>query len=116
MTRESLEAARSALCMAFGVMPSMVTDQAQGPGIREGQRHLAMWQLQPMAMLVAEEATAKLGLPVSIDCVRPLQAWDAGGRSRAFAGIVEGLARAKEAGLTPGEVAAALRVVDLEDV
>ena len=114
MTRESLEAARSSICLAYGVLPLMVTSQAQGPGVREGQRHLAMWMLQPIAMILAEEATAKLGLPVSVDCVRPLQAWDVGGRARAFAGMVEGLARAKEAQLTPGEVAAALEVVDLE--
>jgi hypothetical protein len=29
--------------------------------------------------------------------------------------MIEGMAKAKEAGLTPGEVAAALRIVDLED-
>jgi hypothetical protein len=29
--------------------------------VREGQRHLAQWTLQPIAALLAEEATAKLG-------------------------------------------------------
>jgi hypothetical protein len=114
-TVETLEAARAAVSNAFGVLPCLLVPGAQGPAIREAQRHLAMWMLQPVAFGVAEEATAKLGLPVEIDLLRQLHAWDVGGRSRAFAGMIEGMAKAKEAGLTPGEVAAALRIVDLED-
>lgn len=115
MTAESLEAARSAVALAFGVLPCLLIPGAQGPAIREAQRHLAMWTLQPIAFAVAEEATAKLGLPVEIDLLRQLQAWDVGGRARAFAGLIEGMAAAKQNGLTPGEVAAALRLVDLEE-
>ena len=114
MTKESLDQARGAIMAAFGVLPALFDDKAQGPLIREGQRQLATWTLQPIAMLIAEEASAKLGGDVQIDTLRPLQAYDAGGRARAFSGMIEGLARAKEAGLTPGEVEAALRVVDLE--
>lgn len=114
MTRESLDQARGAICAAFGVLPAMFADNAQGPLIREAQRQIATWTLQPIAMLIAEEASAKLGGTVEIDVLRSLQAYDIGGRARAFSGMVEGMARAKEAGLTPGEVAAALRLVDLE--
>jgi hypothetical protein len=115
MTAESLAASRAAVALAFGVLPCLLIPDAQGPSIREAQRHLAMWTLQPIAFAVAEEATVKLGLPVEIDLLRQLQAWDIGGRARAFAGILEGLAAAKQNGLTPGEVAAALKIVDLED-
>lgn len=114
MTRESLDQARGAICAAFGVLPAMFSDNAQGPLVREAQRHLATWTLQPLAMLIAEEASDKLGGMIEIDTLRPLQAYDAGGRARAFSGLIEGMAKAKEAGLTPGEVAEALRVVDLE--
>ena len=114
MTRESLEAARGAICAAFGVLPAMFDSSAQGPLIREAQRHLATWVLEPIAMLMAEEASDKLGGMIRIDCLRPLQAYDAGGRARAFAGYVEALAKAKEAGLSPGEVAEGLNVVNWE--
>lgn len=109
MTAETLSAAREAVCGAFGVLPAIFAGNAQGPLVREAQRHLCQWQLQPVAALLAEEASDKLGLPVQIDTMRPLQAYDAGGRARAFAGIVQALAMAKEAGVDPGR---ALELVD----
>lgn len=112
MTRETLEAARGAICMAFGVLPAMMNGQAQGPLIREAQRHLAGWTLQPLAMTLAEEASAKLGGVVFIDVMRPVQAFDVGGRARALATIIEGLAKAKELGLSPAEVNFALTQVN----
>jgi hypothetical protein len=84
--------------------------------VREAQRHLATWQLQPVAELLAEEATAKLGSTVAIDVLTPLQAFDAGGSARAVAGIVQALAQAKEAGLTSAETAAAFEAVDWGEV
>jgi phage portal protein BeeE len=114
MTGPSLDAARAVICAAFGVLPALFNGAAQGPLVREAQRRLAMWTVQPLAMLMAEEASAKLGAPVRIDTLRPLQAYDAGGRARALAGYVEALAKAKEAGLSPGEVGAALKFVDLD--
>lgn len=114
MTGESLQAARAAILAAFGVLPALFDRTAQGPLVREAQRHLATWTLQPIALLMAEEAAEKLGGNVQIDVMRPLQAYDAGGKARAFAGMVEGLAKAKEAGLTPGEVEAAMRFVNVE--
>lgn len=112
MTKETLEAARGGVLSAFGVLPALFDQAAQGPLVREAQRHLAMWQLQPIALLLAEEASEKLGATVTIDTVRPLQAFDAGGRARAVSTIIEAMARAKEAGLAPGDLGAALRLVD----
>ena len=63
-------------------------------------------------MLLAEEASNKLGSEVMVDVMRPVQAYDAGGRSRALATIVQALAQAKEAGLAPGDLNAALTTVN----
>jgi hypothetical protein len=115
MTKASLDQARNAIAGAFGVLPALLSDSAQGPLVREAQRHLAGWTLQPLAMLMAEECGAKLGGPVSIDVMRPLQAFDVGGKARALSGYIEAIGKAKEAGLTPGEVADALRVVNWSD-
>lgn len=113
MTRESLNAARDAICMTFGVLPGMNSSAVTGPLVREGQRHLAQWVLSPLAAAIAEECTDKLGTPVKLDVMRPLQAFDAGGRARAAAGIVQTLALAKEAGVDP---APALKLVDWGNV
>jgi len=112
MTAESLTAARGAICAAFGVLPSLWTEAAQGPLVREAQRQLAAWTLQPMAELMAEECTFKLGGKVSIDTIRPLQAHDASGRARALQTIVETMGRAKELGLTADEFGAAIKAVN----
>ncbi|WP_375160353.1 hypothetical protein [Bradyrhizobium sp. RDT46] len=109
MTAETLAAARDAVSQAFGVLPALWSNQAQGPLVREAQRHLAQWTLQPVAELLAEEATAKLGGPVSIDTMGPTQAFDAGGSARAFATLIQGLAMAKEAGV---DAQAALAMLD----
>jgi hypothetical protein len=105
MAAEALGAAREAILAAFGVLPTMVGSQAQGPAIREAQRHLCQWTLQPLAAIVAEEASAKLGGAVTIDLTRPLQAYDAGGRARALATLVQAAAQAKEAGIEIGPFA-----------
>lgn len=109
MTTETLEAARGAVYGAFGVLPALFDQAAQGPLVREAQRHLAQWTLQPIAELLAEEATAKLGGAVTIDTMGPTQAFDAGGSARAFATLVQGLAMAKEAGV---DAKAALAMLD----
>lgn len=109
MTAESLTAAREGICTAFGVLPSLFVAAAQGPLVREAQRHLAMWQLQPVAQLMAQEASDKLATPVKIDVLQPLQAYDAGGRARAITAVVQALAMAKEAGIEP---AAAMALLD----
>lgn len=115
MTTQTLAAARDAVCGAFGVLPALFAGNAQGPLVREAQRHLAGWTLQPIAMLICEEASAKLGTEIMIDVMRPVQAFDAGGRARALATIIEALAKAKEAGLAPGDVNAALTLVNWGD-
>lgn len=112
MTRETMAAARDSICGVFGVLPALFAGNAQGPLVREAQRHLAGWTLQPIAMLLAEEASAKLGNEIMIDVMRPVQAYDAGGRARAVATIIQGLVQAKEAGLAPGDLNAALTLVN----
>ena len=84
--------------MAYGVLPSLLNRAATGPVIREAQRQLAVWTLQPVAELLADEASAKLGATVEIDTLRPLQAFDAGGRARALSAIVRTLAEAQGSG------------------
>lgn len=101
MPVQSLQAARDAVCAAFGVLPALFAGTAQGPLVREAQRHLAGWTLQPIAQLMALEASTKLGNPVRIDTMGPLQAYDAGARARAITSVVQALASAKEAGINP---------------
>lgn len=109
MTKETLQAARDSINMAFGILPGLASPTATGPMVREAQRHLAQWVLQPIAAGIAEEASEKLGAGVTIDTLRPLQAFDAGGRARAISAIIGALAQAKEAGIDPGQ---ALALVD----
>ncbi|RIK96977.1 MAG: hypothetical protein DCC74_08980 [Proteobacteria bacterium] len=109
MTAETLEAARGAVCGAFGVLPGLFNAATTGPLVREAQRHLAQWTLQPIAELLAEECKAKLGGAVTIDTMGPTQAFDAGGSARAFATLVQGLAMAKESGV---DAKAALAMLD----
>ena len=47
--------------------------------------------------------------------IKPLHAYDEGGRSRALSTIVTALAQAKTAGLSPGDMAAALTLVNWEE-
>jgi len=78
-----LEAAKGSVALAFGVLPGLLNPATTGPMVREAQRHLAQWTLEPLAKLISEEATAKLGGAVQIDLVRPLQAFDMGAKARA---------------------------------
>lgn len=114
MTAPSLAAARDAICTVFGVLPALFSPLGQGPMTREGQRHLATWMLQPIAELLAEEATEKLGAAVEIDVLTPLQAFDQGGSARAVATLVSAMSEAKAAGLDPAVVAAAFQKMDWE--
>jgi len=109
MTRETLAAARDGINMAFGILPGLAYGATTGPMVREAQRHLAQWTLQPIAALIAEEASEKIGLAVKMDVMRPLQAFDAGGRARALTTVVQAMAQAKEAGVDVGPV---LKLVD----
>jgi phage portal protein BeeE len=114
MPVENLEASRNAICAVFGVLPSLFAAAAQGPQTRESQRHLVQYTLQPIAAQVAAEVSEKLGGEVAIDLMGPLQAFDAGSRSRAFATVVQALATAKEAGVDAGAISDALAKVDWE--
>lgn len=112
MTKETLEAARSAIMAAFGVLPAWFDKAAQGPLVREAQRHLAQWTLQPIAAGIAEEIALKTGQPASLDVMAPLQAYDAGGRARALNAILKALADAKAADVSPEAIANAGRLVN----
>lgn len=112
MSIESLAAARDAISGAFGVLPGLFNPATTGPMVRECQRHLAQWTLQPIAELLEQEASEKLGGTVEIDVMGPTQAFDAGGSARALATIVQAYAQAKEAGLAPTVVDAALAKLD----
>lgn len=114
MTSETLAAARDAIAGCFGVLPGLFNSATTGPMVREAQRHLATWTLQPIAELLCEEASEKLGGKVAIDTLRPTQAFDQGGSARAVATLVAAMAQAKEAGLDPAVVAGAFRRVDWE--
>lgn len=115
MTDQTLAAGREGILAAYGVLPALLNRATTGPVVREAQRQLAIWTLQPIAALLAEEASAKLGAPVEIDTIRPLQAFDAGGRARALSAIVKTMAEAKEAGIPPANVASAMRMVDWKE-
>lgn len=115
MTAETLAAAREGVFMAYGVLPSLANRASTGPAVREAQRQLAMWTLQPIAELLAEEASRKLFAKVQIDTIRPLQAFDTGGRARALSTIVKTMAEAKEAGIPSADFSAAMRLVDWKD-
>ncbi len=112
MTKETLAASRASIEMVYGVLPGLSNISTTGPMVREAQRHLAQWALQPVAAMIGAEATDKLGQSVKLDVMRPLQAFDAGGRARALGAIVQTLALAKEAGVDPKQ---ALELVDWKD-
>jgi hypothetical protein len=112
---QTLDAARNGICFAFGILPAMLNPQTTGQLVREGQRHLATWMLQPIAELLAEEASEKLGADIAIDLLTPLQAFDQGGSARAVATLVQAMTQAKEAGLDPALVAGAYAKMDWKD-
>ncbi len=64
-----------------------------------------------MAGMIGEEVSDKLGVPIALDVMRPLQAFDAGGRARAVTAIVKAMAEAKEADVDPTP---AFKLVDWE--
>jgi len=101
MMKESLAGAKASIETAFGVLPGLSNPATTGPMVREAQRHLAQWVLQPIAVMIAQEASAKLGGEVRLDVMRPLQAYDAGGRARALKSTIEALAAASSAGIDP---------------
>ncbi len=110
-----LTQAKGEIYNVFGILPGLTNPATTGPMVREAQRHLAQLVLQPIANLMAEEATEKLGAPVAIDVVRPMQAYDHGGKARALSTMLQAMATAKEAGLDPATVKDALQFIDWAD-
>lgn len=109
---KTLDQARDQINAAFGILPGLNNKAVTGPAIREIQRNLCQFHLQPIAEQMAEEASDKLGNTVTLDVMRPLQAWDSGGRARTVTALVKALAEAKAAGVDP---AAALHLVDWKE-
>lgn len=107
--------AKDAVFGAFGILPGLMNRSTTGPMVREAQRHLAQIVLQPVANIMAEECTDKLGGTVKIDVVRPAQAFDAGGKARALATMVKALAEAKAAGIEGADLNDALQFIDWAD-
>lgn len=114
MSIETWRDARHAVLTAFGILPALLNAQATGPVVREAQRHLAQWTLQPMAALIAAEATEKLS-ETHIDVSAPLHAFDSGGRARAMLGVINAMATAKTAGLTDEQLTAAAKFAGVPD-
>lgn len=110
-----LTQAKGEIYNVFGILPGPTNPATTGPLVREAQRHLAQLVLQPIVNLMAEEATDKLGAPVAIDVVRPMQAYDHGGKARAVATMLQAMAQAKEADLDPATVKDALQFIDWAD-
>ncbi len=96
MTKETLAAAKASIEMVFGVLPAWNNPATTGPAVRECQRQIAQWTLMPIATMIGQEASEKLGTAVTLDVMRKLQAYDAGGRARTVTAIVQALALAKE--------------------
>lgn len=112
MTKETLAGARAGIEMAFGVLPGLGNVTAQANAIRESQRQLCQWTLSPIAAMIGQECSEKMGSEIKLDCMRPLQAFDAGGRARALSAIVQTMALAKDAGVDADK---ALELVDWND-
>jgi hypothetical protein len=112
LINESHASARDAILSAFGVLPAWLNPMTTGPLVREAQRHLAQFVLQPIAEVIAQECSEKLSAEVTLDLITPLQAYDQSGRARAFATIVEGLAAAKNSSLPAESINAALAFID----
>lgn len=110
-----LTQAKGEIYNVFGILPGLTNPATTGPLVREAQRHLAQLVLQPIANLMAEEATDKLGEAVTIDVVRPMQAFDHGGKARAFATMLGALTEAKAAGLDLATIKDAESFIDWAD-
>jgi hypothetical protein len=69
-----------------------------------------MWALGPVAKLIAHEVKTKTGEAIKLDVFTGLGAFDVGGAARAMSTIIDGLTAAKAGGITPDELAMALKV------
>ena len=107
-----LTEAKGEVYSLFDILPGLTNPATTAALVREAGRHLAQLVLQPVANLMAEEATEKLGAAVAIDVVRPMQAYDHGGKARAVSTMLQAMATAKEAGLDPATVKDALQFID----
>lgn len=106
---EALSAARGSVLAAYGILPALFDPATTGQLVREAQRHFVQFTAQPVADLIAEEASEKLGGTVTLDALTGTQAFDTGAAARSFQMLIAGLAAAKEAGI---DSKAALAMLD----
>jgi phage portal protein BeeE len=106
---QALSAARESIAMAYGVLPALLDKATTGQLVKQAQQHLVQFTLQPVAELIATEASEKLASPVSLDVMTGTQAFDTGAAARSFQMLIAGLAAAKEAGI---DAKAALAMLD----
>src|SRR5699024_6447966 len=99
---------RGQVLASLGVLPSLLDPGTTAQAVREGQRHLAMWTLQPIADRIGQEIKRKTGQDVLLDVVEGSRAYDAPGLARALHVRIKAIADAKEAGLSEAEIQAAL--------
>ncbi len=95
-----LEAEASVLASA-GIPPTLFSTRGEATGAREALRQFLHSTLQPLGDLIAAEATAKFGAPVSLSFDR-LFAADIQGRARAFQSLVAGGMAIAEAAAASG--------------
>lgn len=106
---ETLGAARASILTAYGILPALFDPATTGQLVREAQRHLIQFTLQPVSDLIAAEASEKLGGTVTLDTLTGTQAFDTGAAARSFQMLIAGLAAAKDAGV---DAQAALAMLD----
>jgi hypothetical protein len=69
--------------------------------IRHGRGLPVSDALPRNALTKVRDIALRQSLKSAVDVTQPLRAYDAGGRARAVAGVVQALAQAKEAGVDP---------------
>ena len=91
---------------ACGVPPALFGAGGDGTGQRESFRRFLHATLQPLAALVSDELSAKMGAPLALNLDR-LFAADLAGRARAFQSMTG-------AGMDPGKAAALAGLMEFE--
>ncbi len=106
---QALAAARASILAAYGVLPAMFDPATTGQTITAANRQLAQWTLQPLANLIAEECSDKLGGSVALDVLTGTQSFDTGAAARSLQMIVTAMAVAKEQNV---DLPTALKMLD----
>ena len=81
------EAIADSIRSSFGIPPGIFGRSTPGNSIRESLRHMSFATLQPIADMLGEEFSVKLGTAVEIDVVSAFGVSDFVARARALATI-----------------------------